>query len=456
MKRVLVADDEKNMRWALKKALLNDGFIIDEAENGQDALNKFDANIYDLIILDIKMPEMNGIEVLKEIRNKDKDIPVIVITAYGTISSAIEAIKLGAADYIQKPFDIDELKHVIKKSLELTNLKEEVKFLREELNGKDFDIIGESPKIKEILSVVKKVAPTDATVLLLGESGTGKELIARAIHNLSKRKDGPYIKVNCAALPENLLESELFGYEKGAFTGALSRKPGRFERAENGTIFLDEIGEIPLSIQAKMLRVLQEKEFERVGGIEVLKADVRVIAATNRNLEQMVRDGTFREDLYYRLNVIPIYIPPLRERADDIPALVRFFIDKHCNKLGLPKIKIEKTAMQKLKEYSWPGNIRELENVIERLIILNSGSLIKKENLPIEISRARLSNERFVLPPGGVALDELEKDLITQALERTGYNQTKAAKLLSLTRHTLIYRMEKYGIKENGNDDKIQ
>ncbi|MGF7398959.1 sigma-54 dependent transcriptional regulator [Thermoanaerobacterium thermosaccharolyticum] len=453
MRHILVADDEKNMRWALKKALFNDGYVIDEAENGAVALNKFESSIYDLIILDIKMPEVNGIDVLKTIREKDKDIPVIVITAYGEIDTAIQAIKLGAVDYIQKPFDINELKLTIGKALEITNLKEEVKFLREELNGKEFDIIGESSKLKDVLNIVKKVAPTDATVLLLGESGTGKELIAKAIHNLSKRKDGPYIKVNCAALPENLLESELFGYEKGAFTGALSRKPGRFERANGGTIFLDEIGEISPSIQVKMLRILQEREFERLGGIEILKADVRVIAATNKNLENMVKEGAFREDLFYRLNVVPIQLPPLRERVEDIPILIDYFLDKYSKNLRLEKFKIDKSAMKFLMEYSWPGNIRELENLVERMLILNHGSVIKKEDLPLGSNKMIKDVDKIVLPPNGISIDELEKNLIEQALERTGYNQTKAAKLLGLTRHTLIYRMEKYGIKERRDSD---
>lgn len=448
-KRILIIDDEKNMRWAIKKALEKEGYMLYEAANGQEGLEKLEEIYPDLILLDLRMPVMDGIEALQRIKEINEGIPVIMLTAHGTMESAVEAMKLGAIDYISKPFDIEELKIQIKKSLDVGELKEQVSYLREELEkntGKT--IIGESPKMQEVLKIVERVANTNATILVLGESGTGKEVIANAIHYNSDRRDKPYVKVNCGAIPENLIESELFGYEKGAFTGATARKIGKFERARGGTIFLDEVGELDLAMQVKLLRVLQEKEFERVGGNEVVKIDIRVIAATNRDLLKMVQEGSFREDLYYRLNVIPIQIPPLRNRKEDIPLLIEYFLDRYGKDIGRKNMSISREAQEKLITYKWNGNIRELENVVERMAILSQENIIKVENLPREIAYSEIVEEEILLPQEGICIEDLERSLILQALERTEYNQTKAAKLLGMSRHTLLYRMEKYGIEK--------
>lgn len=446
-KKILIVDDERNMRWAIKKALKKDGYMIYEATNGQDGLIKAEEIYPDLILLDLRMPVMDGMEALEKIKNMNKDIPVIMLTAHGTMESAVEAMKLGALDYISKPFDIEELKILIKKALNIGELKEQVSYLREELEkntGKV--IIGESPKIKEILKISERVANTNATILILGESGTGKEVIANTIHYNSNRKNKPYVKVNCGAIPENLIESELFGYEKGAFTGANTRKIGKFEKAKQGTIFLDEVGELDLGVQVKLLRVLQQKEFERIGGNEIVKVDIRVIAATNKDLLKMVEEGSFREDLYYRLNVIPIQIPPLRYRKEDIPLLVKYFLDHYGQELGRKNMSIDNKALQKLVEYKWNGNIRELENMIERLVILVEGDIIEEKHLPKELFSSTEGYENFNLPQNGINLEEVEKSLIQQALDISNGNQTQAAKLLGITRHTLIYRIEKYNL----------
>lgn len=449
MKKILIVDDEKNMRWAIKKALEKQNYSILEGTNGLEAVEIFHEEEPDLILMDLKMPVMDGLEALKKIKASNKEIPVIMITAHGTVESAIEAMKLGALDYISKPFDIEELKVVIKKALHVGELQEEIGFLREELEkntGKT--IIGNSPEIKEILGIVERVADTPATVLILGESGTGKEVIANAIHYSSQRRQKPYVKVNCGAIPENLIESELFGHEKGAFTGASVKKLGKFEKAHGGTILLDEIGELDLSMQVKLLRVLQEKEFERVGGSDKIKVDIRVIAATNRDLYKMVQEEKFREDLYYRLNVIPIEIPPLRGRKGDIPLLIDYFIEKFSKEVGRKSMRIDEAAMEKMVNYHWRGNIRELENVIERMIILAQDNIITKKNLPYEIGEEEKRELSLSLPKEGINFEELEQELIVQALERTEYNQTRAAQLLGMTRHTLLYRMDKHGIKK--------
>lgn len=449
-KKILIADDEKNMIWAMKKALKNENYKIITASNGVEAVEKVKINDPDLVLLDLRMPQKDGMEALREIKEWNTNIPVIMITAHGTMESAIEAMKSGALDYISKPFDIEELKIQIRKALDIGDMKEQIEFLTKELKDKTGKvIIGNSKKMKEVLEIVNRVAKSNATILVTGESGTGKELIANAIHYNSDRENKPYVRVNCGAIPESLLESELFGHEKGAFTGAVNRKPGRFERADGGTIFLDEVGELSTATQVKLLRVLQEKEIERVGGTEVIKVDVRVIAATNRDLKKMVEEGSFRDDLYYRLNVIPIELPPLRERKEDIPALIEYFIHKYCREMGREKIGISEDALERIVQYSWKGNIRELENVVERLVILSQGNMIYKEDLPKEILIQNDEASEFILPKEGINLEEVEKSLIQQALKKTDYNQTKAAKLLGITRHTLIYRMEKYDIKEN-------
>ena len=446
IRKILIADDEPNMIWALKKALSKEEYEIISADNGEEAVEGL-AEEPDLIIMDLKMPKMNGLEALRKIKEINPKIPVIMITAHGTTDTAVEAMKIGALDYISKPFDIDELKVVIKKALEYKSLNDEINYLRERLDESSSKIVFKSRSMEEVLKLVCKVAPTEANVLILGESGTGKELIADEIHRLSKKNKGPLIKLNCGAFAENLLESELFGYEKGAFTGAVSRKKGKFELAEGGTVFLDEIGEISEAMQVKLLRVLQEKEFERVGGETTIKGDFRIIAATNKDLKSMVDDNKFREDLYYRLNVVPIKISPLRERKDDIPLLIEYSIDKFSSQMGKNRFRISNEALDLMMKYDWPGNIRELQNIVERCVILASGQEITEDLLPNEIkSQNNLVGSSIVLPEEGISLEEVEKNLIMQALERTDQNQTNAAKLLGITRHTLIYRMEKYNI----------
>lgn len=448
--KILIADDEKNMRWILEKNLKSEGFAVVSAEDGEEAFNLFLDEIPDMVILDYRMPKLDGMEVLKRIKKINISTPVIMITAHGSTDAAVEAMKIGAVDYISKPFDINELKMTIFKALNIDKLNKEIEYLRD-LSTEKFDnkIVGQSKKMQEIFTMIDKIADTNATVLVMGESGTGKEGIVASIHNKSSRKDMPYIRVNCGAIPENLIESELFGHEKGAFTGANSRKFGRFDRAQGGTLFLDEIGELSLSLQVKILRVLQEKEFERVGGTEVIKSDVRIIAATNRNLEEMVEKGEFREDLLYRLKVIPIWLPPLRERKEDIDLLVEHFIGKYCKETNKEKMIIEKDALDLLKAYDYPGNIRELENLIERMVILCADGIIRASMLPKEIVKGAFLNKKdlFILPEEGINFEEVEISLVRQALERSNGNQTHAAKLLGMSRHALIYRMDKFHLK---------
>ena len=453
MSKILIADDEKNLRWVLAKNLKEDGFSVVEADDGEKAFSYFVDEEPDMVILDYRMPKIDGMEVLRRINKINEKTPVIMITAHGNTEAAVEAMKLGAVDYLTKPFDMEELKIKINKALNIDRMAREIEFLKSEAS-QPFDkrIVGGSRIMHELFEMVEKVADTQATILITGESGTGKELIANAIHQKSLRRDQPYITVNCGAIPENLLESELFGYEKGAFTGAQNRKPGRFDRAKGGTLFLDEVGELSLSLQVKLLRVLQEREFERVGGTEVVKADVRVVAATNRNLEKMVAEGAFREDLLYRLKVIPIHVPALRERREDIPLLTEFFIKKYAGILNKSIMELDGNILEILKKYDYPGNIRELENIIERMVILAYDGRMTIESLPKEVLKGAYSSKQdiFMLPEDGINLEEVEKSLVRQALELANWNQTHAAKLLSIPRHALIYRMEKFelNIKE--------
>lgn len=452
MKKILIADDEKNMRWILEKNLKLEGFKVIEAADGEEAFNLFIDSEPDIVVLDYRMPKIDGFEVLKRIKTINDKIPVIIITAHGSTDAAVEAMKLGAVDYISKPFEIEELKITIKKALNIECLTKEIVNLRLQVSESyDHNIIGRSQKLIEIFKIIEKVADTQATVLINGKSGTGKELIANYLHYKSSRKDKPYIKINCGAIPENLLESELFGYEKGAFTGANSRKIGRFERAEGGTLFLDEIGELSLALQVKILRVLQEHEFERVGGTEVIKCNVRIIAATNRNLDQMALEGKFREDLLYRLKVIPIELPTLKERKEDIPLLVEFFINKYSNELNKGSVTIDNEALSILTNYDFPGNIRELENIIERSVILSSDNRISPGILPKEVVKGSFTssskNNTFIIPDGGISLEKVEENFIKQALEISKGNQTQAANLLGISRHALIYRMDKFNLK---------
>lgn len=453
MQRILVADDEANMRWALDKALSKVGYEVITAENGQAALESIQEERPDLVLLDLKMPKLDGIEVLRQAKILVPDLLIIMMTAHGSTATAVEAMKLGAYDYIMKPFDIDELLMAVEKAFEIKTLRQQVNYLKQEVTEQHGweQMVGRSVPMKSVLNLVERVAPTLATVLLQGESGTGKELIAHAIYSLSSRREGPLIRVNCAALPESLMESELFGHEKGAFTGAHARKAGRFELAEGGTLFLDEIGELSSGVQAKLLRVLQERTFERVGGVKTLKADVRIIAATNKDLLTETKEGRFREDLYYRLSVFPIHLPPLRERAEDIPLLVQHFLQK-LSPIGELKQFSDK-VMEQFMRYEWPGNVRELQNIVERMVIICPDQEIGVEWVPDLLKKESRggTSQPLSLPPEGISLEELEKSLLEQALGRAEGNQTQAAQLLGLSRHAFLYRLEKHGIDRQKN-----
>ncbi|MBI5181545.1 MAG: sigma-54-dependent Fis family transcriptional regulator [Nitrospirae bacterium] len=443
--KILIVDDDESHRQMLKAVLSEEGCKITEAADGKDAVALSEKNSFDIILMDIRMSEMSGIDALKIIKTKKPDMPVLLMTAYATVKAAVEALKLGAFDYLTKPLDIQELK------LAIINSLKEVK--EAEVSDADFpEIIGRSKKIKEILETVLRIAPTDATVLISGESGTGKELIANAIHQKSKRSDKPFIKVNCAALTETLLESELFGHEKGAFTGAISKKEGRFELADKGTIFLDEIGDMSPATQAKVLRVLQEREFERVGGTKTLKVDVRVIAATNKELDKEVKAGRFRDDLYYRLNVVTVHMPSLRERREDVIPLVNHFLRYYKEKNNKPIKGIHPEAISLMQNYNWPGNVRELENAIERAVIMSRGEYIVPSDLPIAI-QSYPSFDSPLIKGGqrgveaGASIKDVEKNLIVKTLNETNGNRTKAAKLLGITRRTLLNKIKEYKLQ---------
>jgi two-component system, NtrC family, response regulator AtoC len=449
MAKILVVDDEKNMRWALERALKAQGYEVYQAEDGKQGLEAALHIRPELVILDLKMPEMDGLAVLTALKEQAPEIMVVMITAHGSTASAVEAMKLGAYDYINKPFDIDELKLVVAKALEVENLKATVQRLEHEVKERySFqNIIGKGQVIQSIFALIERIADTNATVLIQGESGTGKELVARALHYSSNRKINPFIQVNCAALPESLLESELFGHEKGAFTGAIAQRHGRFELANGGTIFLDEIGEISPQVQVKLLRVIQERSFERIGGQQTINIDVRVVAATNKDLAVEMREGRFREDLFYRLNVIPLHMPSLRERKEDIPLLIEHFLKKYDPKRRISSV--HPAALKLLVDYYWPGNVRELENTMERLAIVTPGATIEASDIPAEFRHSRVlpgPEVRFMMPESGLDLEQVEKAFITQALELAQGNKSKAAKLLGLTRHTLLYRIEKHNL----------
>jgi DNA-binding NtrC family response regulator len=440
--RILIVDDEKSQRDMLAGFLKKEGYAMETAESGKIALELIDQKYFELALVDLKMPEMDGIELLEKLKEQHPEIQVIMMTAYGTVETAVEAIKKGAYHYIGKPINLDELKLDIKKALNNQRILIENRYLKEELEQqyKDLKIIGESKAINEVLSTVARVAPTDSTILIRGESGTGKELVARAIHALSQRKNEKFIPVSCAALPETLLESELFGYEKGAFTGATKKREGRFELADGGTLFLDEIGDIPLETQVKLLRVIESQEFERLGGKDTLKVDVRIISATNQDLEKKINEKTFREDLYYRLNVISIPIPPLRERKNDIIHLVEYFIKKSNQKCGRDIKGITQRAREILLSYDWPGNVRELENIIERGVVLSRGEALDESDL------SSLSFGRRKGTPSDLSLKEMEKSHILNVLEETEWNLSKTAEILGIHRNTLRLKMKEYGI----------
>lgn len=446
--KILVIDDDTSLRRVLEYNLQEEGYEVQAASSGEEGLFLFGQSPPNLVITDMKMSGMDGLMVLKSVKDRSPETLVIIITAFGTVDVAVEAMKAGAFDYITKPFNRDELKLTVGKALQFSGLAEENKRLKNELSDKaDFrTIVGSSKEMEKVFEVIRKVADTEAAILITGESGTGKELVARSIHANSSRKDAPFVAINCAAIPRDLLESELFGHVKGAFTGAVKDKTGKFQLAEGGTLFLDEVGELPVELQPKLLRALQEKEVEPVGGTKVQKLDVRVISATNLDIDKAIENGTFREDLYYRLTVIPIHLPPLRERRKDIPLLIRYFCTKHKSE----KVSFDKDALGAMVMYPWPGNVRELENTVERLLIMRNGETITLEDLPDKIldeKTVRQPGSAIIrLPDEGYSLEQLEQEVVVDALERNNWNQTAAARFLRIPRHILIYRMEKYGI----------
>ena len=444
-KTVLIIEDDESLRRVLEFSLEEAGYRVLTAREGDSGLKTFRSEQPPLVITDIHMPGISGIEVLRTIKDEAPDTLVIVITAYGSVEKAVEAMKLGAYDYLTKPFGREELRLTVDKALSYRGLQEENARLRAELSDQvDFtSIVGISEAMQQVFEVVRRVAATEASVLILGESGTGKELVARAIHYGSERRDGPFVPVNCAAIPAELLESELFGHVRGAFTGAVKERRGKFELADGGTLFLDEVGELPVEMQPKLLRALQEREIEPVGGTPH-KIDVRVIAATNRDIEEELTQERFREDLYYRLAVIPVYLPALREREEDIPLLVRHFVTKHAG----TRIEISDALFERMQAYPWPGNVRELENAVERMLILRLGDTLEVDDFKVSPAQRSKTKDRVLnLPPEGYPLEELEKEAVLEALRRSGGNQTRAAKFLRIPRHTLIYRIEKYGLK---------
>jgi len=449
--RVLVVDDEPMIRWSAEQTLRAAGYEVAGAASAAEALETFQRWAPQVVFLDLRLPDGDGMDVLRRIKQESGPATaVVVMTAFGEVRTAVEAMRLGAYDYLKKPFDFDELEAVVRKALENTRLEREVGDLREERQkayGPE-SIVGQSEAMRRVMGLVDRVAETDgATVLIQGENGTGKDLVARAIHYRSSRAVGPFVDVSCTAVPETLLESELFGYERGAFTDARSAKRGLIELADGGTLFLDEIGDMPLASQAKLLKVIETRRFKRLGGAVDRIADIRIIAATTKDLEAAVREGQFREDLYYRLKVVPIALPPLRERKEDIPLLLDHFIRRYNAEFRKRFRGASEAALRLLTAYSWPGNVRELRNLVERILILESGDTILPEHLPAEIAHpVPASAPRYRLPPTGISLEEVEKDFVRQALELAGGNQTRAAQLLNVSRDALRYRMQKFGL----------
>jgi len=455
MPAILIVEDEAKMRRLLELNLGEEGFTTLSAGDAESGLKLLRENSVDLVVTDLKLPGMNGLELLQAVKHQNAALPVIVMTAFRTVETAVEAMKAGASDYVLKPFSLAEMRMVIHKELDVHKLREENRSLREAL-GKRYahpNVVARSPKMQEVLATVERVAPTNSTVLLGGESGVGKDLIARAIHEKSRRARGPFIKINSSAIPESLLESELFGYEKGAFTGANASKPGKFELADKGTLFLDEIGDVPPAIQVKLLRVLQEREFERLGGTRTVKVDVRLIAATNRDLRAALEEGTFREDLYYRLNVVPIDIAPLRERKEDIPDLASLFMERFCGGAGKPVKGIAPEAVRILVNYHWPGNVRELQNIIERACALAKGDVIEPADIHLDTRPVRDETSENHFLPEGMTLERWEDEMIQEALRRASGNKSQAARLLGLSRNALRYRLSKIGIADEGEKE---
>ncbi|MCX5916107.1 MAG: sigma-54 dependent transcriptional regulator [Deltaproteobacteria bacterium] len=473
MERILIVDNDSSMRYSLNRMLEGQGLGVSLAKNGIEALERFAQDHPDLVVMDIKMPGRSGLEVLREIKEKDPKALVILMTAFGTTETAIEAMKFGAFDYILKPFDIPQMRGLVERALKISRMMKKMVSLpdREETRGSEETLVGSSPAMQQVYKMIGQVAATEVTVLLRGESGTGKEMVARAIYHHSRRGDKPFLPVNCAAIPETLLESELFGHEKGAFTGALTRRVGKFEQCHGGTLFLDEIGDMTPATQAKILRVLQDRQFERLGGSERITSDVRVIVATNKDLEKGIREGTFRQDLYYRLKVVTLHLPPLRERKEDIPELVRYFLQRFRADINREVLDISPKSLENLMRYPWPGNVRELENAVKRaLVIAKSHSLLPEdfslegveremgpaEHLDLEERLQKMMEPVFKellelsrRSPGTDLMSELERILIKRALQETKGNQVQAAVLLGISRNTLRSKIERYRIRKD-------
>jgi DNA-binding NtrC family response regulator len=448
---ILVVEDEAKMRRLLELQLAEEGFHARTAGDAETGLQLLGKESFDVVVTDFKLPGMSGLEFLHAVKRVNADLPVVIMTAYGTVESAVDAMKAGASDYVLKPFSLAELVLVIRKELATHELRQENRDLREAL-GRRYEyknIVARSDKMQAVLALVERVAPTNSTVLIGGESGVGKDLVARAIHEHSQRASGPFIKINSTAIPETLLESELFGYEKGAFSGATASKPGKFEMANNGTLFLDEIGDVPAATQVKLLRILQDREFERLGSTRTQKVDVRLVAATNRDLRAALEEGTFREDLYYRLNVVAIDIPPLREHREDIPALAEFFLQKSARESGKAVQGITPPAMKMLMDFHWPGNVRELQNVLERAVTLSTGSTLDVGDIHIDapVRRTHADAGSAALPEG-MTLEQYEEELLREALKRANGNKSQAARALGLSRNALRYRLTKMGVHD--------
>jgi two-component system response regulator AtoC len=453
-KSILVADDDASIRSLLRQLLTDEGYSITEAATGTEVIAQVGESSPDLVIMDVRMPELDGIEALPKVKTASPKTSVLIMTAFGSSNAAIKAMELGAFDYITKPFELDKISHTVKRAFDYQDLAQEVEVLRDEISSlvQTERIVGNSPPMQEVYKTVGKVAKADATVLITGESGTGKELVAEALHYNSNRRSGPMVKVSCAALPETLLEAELFGHEKGSFTGAMTMRKGRFELADKGTVFLDEIGEMSLATQTKLLRVLQERKIERIGSSLPIKVDIRIICATNKDLQKQVEQNKFRDDLYYRLNVINIHMPPLRERKEDIPALVEHFLAKHRYSATAQPAAISEEALKRLTEYEWPGNVRELENVVERAVVLSRGQIITSRELPFgehvdgehEDENEDVSAERSFFKK---SVSQFEKDLIMKALKDAGGNRSKAAEMLGIYRRLLYAKIKEYGLE---------
>lgn len=448
MTNILVVDDELKMRRVLQIALEEEGYSVGEAKNGEEAIKALGQTTFHLVIVDMKMPVMDGMELLRRIRKLDDKLPVIIMTAYGTVATAVEAMKQGAYDYILKPFDVEEMKLIVSRAIDVERLIKEKEFQQEELKDR-FNIIGVSSHIREVSELIRKVADIKSTVLIYGESGTGKELVARGLHFGGKRAERPFIAVNCAALAETLLESELFGHVRGAFTGAYADRRGRFELADGGTLFLDEVGAMSQALQSSLLRVIETKEFERVGGTKTISVDVRIIAATNMDLKRAIKERTFREDLYYRLNVVPIELTPLRERPEDIPILAKHFLNLYTRELRKEIKEISASAMKLLSTYNWPGNVRELENVIERSVVLARGKILESEDLPLDLSLRKWDNMKVSSYQDAKkeVLESFEREFFTKILRDTGGNMTEAAKLSGMDRKNLYEKLRRLDIE---------